>query len=125
MSKFSDIAKKATTLSPLMEGRTKISTDDIIVAYPNGVTLTEFDIVPGISQNGEPNSYPVFLFKEDPTKFYCGGTVLGNIAASWVEGTGGDIDGASAELKATGGVAVKLVKGKTRRGNSVTSVQIL
>lgn len=125
MSKFSDMAKKATTLSPLMEGRTKISTDDLIAAFPNGITLIEFDIVPGVNQQGQATSYPVFLFKEDPSRFYCGGTVLANIATAWVEDGGGDIDGASAELRSTGGVRVKLVKGKTRRGNSVTSVQII
>lgn len=119
-NKFSSIAKKATSLSPLMNGREKIGVDELIAKYPNGITLTEFDIITtGV------DTFPVFLFAEDDTKFSFGGTVLHNIIEAWVTDMGGDIEATSKELKSEGGVKMKFEKSRTKTGNNVTLVEIL
>ena len=43
MGTFKDKALSATTVSKIMEGRTKISTDELITKYPEGVTILGFD----------------------------------------------------------------------------------
>lgn len=54
------VAQRETSLSRLMEGREKIKTEDIIKKYPNGVTLTEFDLV-----TIDDSTFPVFAFAEN------------------------------------------------------------
>lgn len=119
-NKFSSIAKKTTSLSPLMNGREKISVDEIIAKYPDGITLIAFDVITtGI------DTFPVFIFAEDDTKFSFGGTVLHNIIEAWLVDSDGDIELTSNELRAAGGVKMKFEKSRTKTGNNVTLVEIL
>ena len=117
---FTSIARRETTLSPLMEGREKLETDDIIKLYPDGFTIIEFDVV-----NAGLDSYPVLIFKEDTEKFIFGGTVLKNICNGWVEQFDGDIESASNALKSAGGVKMKFEKTRTKNGNNLTKPIIL
>lgn len=117
---FAAIARKETSLSRVMEGREKVKTDYIIENYPDGVTLTEFDIV---TVNGD--TFPVFAFAENNELCFFGGAVLTNIANEWAAAMSGDIEAASNELKAMGGVKVKLANGKTKKGNSLTTVTVV
>ena len=41
-NRFSNAAAKETCFSPLVEGKIKVDTDDIIKKYPNGVTIIGF-----------------------------------------------------------------------------------
>ena len=117
---FTNIANKATTLSNLMVNREKISTDDIVANYPDGITINAFDIV-----NISVDSFPVFTFKEDSTKFAFGGAILANIIDSWVEQFDGDIVAASNALNEAGGVKIKFVKSRTKSGNNITLVKVI
>lgn len=118
---FKKVAKKMTTASPVMEGRTKVSMDTLI-QRGGEVTITEFDFMHD-SNKGE--SYPVFTTKEYPGEFCFGGTVLMNICEAWVARFEGDIERCSNELKASGGVQMKFTKGKTKNGRDCTTVTVI
>lgn len=120
MAKFRERAAKTTSISPLMEGKTKLKTGEIIRDYPQGVTIIGFDIVPG-----KEGSYPIFVIAEDPGVFFSGGTVLQNIVSDWMEDYGTDIDQANADLKAEGGVKIRLEQAMTRAGRQITRVTVL
>lgn len=117
---FASIARKATTLSPLMEGREKISVDDVIAKYPEGVTITGFDV---ISTGGD--SFPVLVIKEDDNSFVFGGAIMNNIVHGWLEHFEGDIETANKSLVAAGGVTVKFTKSRTKSGNALTDVEVI
>ncbi len=120
MANFRKKAAKTTSISPLMEGKTKLKTADIIHDYPQGVTINAFDIIPG-----KDGSYPIFTIAEDPGVFFSGGTVLQNIVSDWMEDYGTDIDQTNADLKAEGGVKIRLEQASTRAGRSITRVTVL
>ncbi len=117
---FTNIARKATTLSPIMSGRDKIQMDDLISEYPDGVTVTGFDII-----NTNADSFPVFVFAEDTSKFAFGGTILHNILDEFVSYFDGDIEKTSNELANSGGIKLKFYKSRTKTGNNVTLVEVL
>lgn len=121
---FAEIARKETTLSPLLNGRKTINTDEIIRNYPNGITVTDFDFIKSTNKAGETESYPVLCFAEDNTKAFFGGTVMSNICWAWVDAYAGDVKAASDDLHATGGVHVRFAKTRTKNGNTVTSVTV-
>lgn len=125
MNKFVESAKKATVLSEIMTGRVKIDTDDIIKKYPDGVTITEFDMVTVTDPKKGASTFPVFAFKEDPESCFFGGAILSKIAVDWARAYGGDIESASEELSKCGGVKVKMFSKKTKAGNNLTAVEII
>lgn len=125
MNKFTQLAKKQTTLSPVMEGRDKISTKQIKEDYPDGITITEFDFVTTTDPKKGESTFPVFAFAEDPKACFFGGEVLNRIAQEWAGAYGGDIEAASAELKKAGGVKVKLSSKEGKMGNTYTAVEVL
>lgn len=118
---FKESAITATTLSALMDNRTKLSTEDVIKAFPDGVTINMFDIV----QQSDGTEYPVFTISENDKVFYCGGIVLLKIAKQWALDYHGDITAASKALRESGGVKVKLSLSKTKNNNSITNVTIV
>ena len=120
MGKFLEAAKKATTLSELMEGRDKITTEDILFQYNGIITVIGADLVNGTGKQGEQTQYPVIIFKEDEKKFLSGGTVLKKIVDSWLSLCDGDIEAMNKGLMEEGGVRIRLEKGKTHGGNNIT-----
>lgn len=124
-NKFVAIAKKETVLSEVMEDRTKLSVDEIIEKYPNGVTIIEFDIVTIEDPKKGSSTFPVFAIKEDPETCFFGGAILSKIASEWANAYGGDIETASAELTKCGGVKIKMYAKKTKAGNNLTAVDII
>lgn len=113
---FKKKAQDITTLSFLMEGRSKIETEDLIRSYKDGITVTGVDIQHGQNDAGETVDYPVITFAEDDAVFYFGGTVLAKIVKGWIADFDGDAVACTNELKASGGVKVQLAKGKTKDG---------
>ena len=122
---FANIARKATTLSPIIEGKTKISVGDIIENYPNGITVTAFDMVSGTDQNGNPDMYPVFVFAEDTNRFGFGGHVFKNICEAWIANFEGDIETCSKALEANGGVKLRFAQARTKAGRNVTTIEVI
>lgn len=117
---FSSIARRETTLSPLMEGKEKLDTDDVIKLYPKGFTVNGFDMV-----KAGVDSYPVLTIKEDSTKFIFGGAIMNNICLAWIEAFDGDIEAASEALNESGGVKMMFEKTRTKTGNNLTKPVIL
>lgn len=120
---FKKTAAKVTSLSDITVGREKIKTEDIIKLYPDGITLTEFDLIADFQ--GGKDMVSLFAFEEDSTKFFFGGFILKNIASEWVDDFKGDISAASNALKESGGVRVQFKVKKTKNGNNITDVIIL
>lgn len=121
MNMFADLARKATTLSPIMEGRDKISVAEIIESYPEGVTINSFDMI-ATRRNGEMSTYPVFTFTEDDSKFGFGGTVLKSIVEVWLDAFDDDQSACNAALKAQGGCKCKFARGLTKEGRNCTII---
>ena len=117
---FASIARKETTLSPIMEGKERITIDDVINNYPDGVTIDGFDM---ISTSGD--SYPVLTFKEDKDKFLFGGAIMNNICHGWLEHFEGDVETANSALVSAGGVKIRFTKSKTKSGNNITLPEII
>ena len=118
---FRAMAKKETELSELMNGREKISTEDVITNTPNGVTIVAVDMV-----HSSDGDYGIFHLKEYPNNFYCGGLILTKIAKSWISEFDGDVDMCSKEVAKSGGVKVKLEQTKTKSSKrDVTTVEVI
>lgn len=117
---FKSLATAATTLSPLMTDRIKLSTDEIISQYPEGITITEFDSI-----TMKDSQYYIATFAEDDKAYINCGQILSKVFDRFVEAFDGDIAGASETLKTQGGLKVKLNKSRTRGGNSITTVTVI
>lgn len=127
---FAKIANELTLLSPVMTGRDKINTKEIINKYPKGITINEVDIIQMVDdKTGEIGDVAVCSFKEDPTKFFFGGLIITKIVKGWAGSyaisEGGSFDKLNADLHAEGGVKMILDEKRTRHGNSITSVKIV
>ena len=126
MSRFTDLAKKKTAGSPVLEGRSKITTDEIIAKYPDGITINAFDFL-----NGKNGKYVVCELRQDPLAFFNGGKILTEIFDSFVKDY--QADGVSFEeaqeacMKdfCTEGLKVKLSMSRTKEGNRVTLVEVV
>lgn len=121
MKNFRKLARKATTLSELMENREKIQTGEVIISFPDGITLNAVDVI-----KTSDAEYPVFTFLEDSNRFYCGGFILSKIVDTWLEEYNGDLGMLNHDLAESGGVKVKLTETKTRDGkNNITEVEVV
>lgn len=117
---FKQSAQQSTTLSEVMAGRDKLSMDDVMMKYPGGVTLTEFDMVTTPNPTtGEDSTYPVFAIKEDPHVYFFGGLMLTRTCTNWINGYDGDKELCRKEFKESGGVQVKFKRTKTSKGNTL------
>ena len=122
---FAEMAKKAVANSAVREGRERISTEEIIAAYPNGITITEFDIL--TKRNGnELTNFPTFAFAEDVTKYFNGGSSLSKIVNGWLGHFDGDIEACNAALRASGGCKIRLLPmQRTGNGNNFVPVEVI
>lgn len=120
-NKFKDIAVKELSLSPLMAGRDQIKTDDLI---GKEVTVHAFDFAT-IIDKGVEKTFPVLLLKEYPDKYYNGGTLLMKLCEAWAAACDGDVEAASNELEAEGGVQLRFSARKTKSGNNLTDVDVI
>lgn len=122
MPNFREIASRTLSLSDLMAGREKITTEQLI---GQTVTVTEFDFVTITDAKGKEKTFPVLLFKEFPNAFYCGGALLAKMCMAWVAEYDGDVAAASNALADEGGVEIHFTAGKTKSGNNLTNITVL
>ena len=115
MSKWSENAKKSIERSRVIDGREKVSIDEVIKNYPNGVCIDEFEIL----TNEEGKDYVVLHIK-GPNNYFNGGSIALKIARGWTDDFDGDDDVASAELAKDGGCTFIIKRGKTKKGNNIT-----
>ena len=121
MPNFREIASKPLSLSDLMAGREKITTDELV---GKTVTVTEFDFATITDAKGE-KTFPILIFKEMPNKYYCGGFLLAKMCMAWTAEYDGDAAAASNALADEGGVQIRFTAGKTKSGNSLTNITVL
>ncbi len=115
---FKDTARKiAGNNHFIMSTRTRIKFDEIIDKYPDGITITAFDLF----DDKKAGRYPVIAFAEDDTKFAMGGgKMFADIISSWYDQYG-DGETASDALKAQGGVKMRF----SRRTASASGFQYI
>lgn len=127
---FKKVAQENTLLSPIMAGREKLETEEIL---EKKLTIIGFDFAPKFDQQGkivvdsstgELDTFGVVVFAEHPDKYYCVGAVLTKVCHAWAAGFDSPKE-ASAALAAEGGVKVKFSASKTKKGNNLTAVDIL
>lgn len=127
---FKQVAQNTSSLSPIMAGREKLSTEDILDKV---LTVVEFGFAPKMDQDNNviinpetdvPEEYGVLVFSEMPGYYYSVGTIFTNICKAWAAGFD-TTENASKALAESGGVKVRFVPGKTKNGNNLTKVLIL
>lgn len=118
---FKKMAQDELSLSPLMAGRDQIKTEDLV---GQTVTVTGFDFAT-ITDKGVEKTFPVLLLKEYPDRYYNGGALLSKLCRCWADAYDGDIEAASADLEAEGGVQLKFTSTKTKSGNNLTAVDVV
>lgn len=118
---FKKMAQDELSLSPLMAGRDQIKTDDLI---GQTVTVVGFDFAT-ITDKGGEKTFPVLLLKEYPDRYYNGGALLSKLCRCWAEAYDGDIEAASEDLAAEGGVQLRFTATKTKSGNNLTAVDVV
>lgn len=127
---FKEAAQAATQLSPIMVGRKKIKTEDII---NKELTIIGFDFAPKFDESSQPivnvetgevDTYGIIIFKEIPDAYYCVGVVFTKVCHAWATEFGSARD-ASTELEKSGGVKVRFTSSRTNTGKNLTNVEIL
>lgn len=123
MKNFRDLAKEATSRSFITVNREAIKTDLLIAAYPDGVTIVGADILE-TTENGATKTYAACIFAENDKQYFNGGKALTEIVSAWLDGYE-NAEAMSADLKASGGVKVKLSKKLTKDGRTFTEVTVV
>lgn len=125
-NKFAEVAKNITSSSFIMDGRKKLKNEQIIAAYPKGFTIVAAELRPvKDKKTGDLDEMPVYLIAEDDTVYGTGGVALKNIFSEWVKPYDGDFEKMSAELKAAGGVKIRLNKTVTNEGKPYFAVVVI
>lgn len=120
MFNFRESAMNSTLLSALQNNREKMSTEELINAFPDGITVNAFDFA-----TVQDKTFAVVTFSEDDGRYYNGGTVLTKMCLNWAAGFAGDPEAASTALAKAGGVKLKFTEAKTKNGNNVTTITVV
>ena len=120
---FAQNAKKHTRGNdPIFEGREKVGIGDVIVEYPEGITINDFAL---LRDTQNDTDYVVFVFEEEAKAFCFGGSALTNLFKDTVEEDyGGNID-AAREAIAKDPLRVKLSEKRSKNGRNYTAYEIL
>lgn len=118
MASLNDVAKKVSGVSELTAGRTKLSTEDVITKYPNGVTIAAVDLF----GSGE-DAYAVINIIEDSGVYFFGGQSITNLVKDWLNMCG-TISEVNAQLKKEP-VKILLKQTKTKKGKDFTSFEVI
>lgn len=127
---FKKSAQETTLLSPIMVGRDKLETEDIL---NQDLTIIGFNFAPKFDEKGRPvvdddtgavDTFGVVVFAEYPDKYYCVGTVFTKVCKTWAAAFSSPEE-ASDALADEGGVKVRFTSAKTKKGNNLTAVEIL
>jgi len=117
MTNWKAIAKKALGGGSATTGLDKITVDEIIAQYPDGITLTGANIV----KMGDV-TFPVFTFTEEPKRYFSGGKALREMVDAWLEASDGDLREVNDWLKANP-MKIRMSKVRTKSGNMFTQVE--
>lgn len=75
----------ASNQSELTKDRTKVELDEVIQHYPNGVTITAFEIA---KSNEFDTEFTICNIKENDKIYFFGGKILTNIFNALIQATG-------------------------------------
>ena len=120
MFNFRESAMNSTLLSTLQNNREKITTEDLIERFPDGITVNAFDFA-----TVQDKTFAIVTFSEDDGMYYNGGTVLTKMCLAWAAGFDGDPESASIALGKSGGVKLKFASSKTKSNNNVTTITVV
>ena len=120
---FATNAKKHTRGNdPIFEGREKVGIGDVIVEYPEGITINDFVL---LRDEQNDNDYVVCVFEEEAKAFFFGGSALTNLFKDTVEEEyGGDVK-AAREAIAKEPLKVRLSEKRSKNGRNYTAYEIL
>lgn len=118
MGKLNELAKKASGVSAITEGKTKLSTEEVIKRYPNEVTIKAVDMF----GTGD-DRYAVINIAEDDKVYFFGGKAITGMVDEWIT-TCGTIDVVNMQLSDEP-VKIRLTKGKTKNGRDFTSFEVI
>ena len=121
MKDFRKIAIDELSLSHLIAGKEKLTSNDLV---GKEVTVTDFDFVT-ILDKGEEKNFPVLLLKEYPANYYAGGALLNKLCCAWASEYDGDVEAASNDLHSSGGVKIRISRTTTRTGNSLIRIDVV
>ena len=79
------LSSVASNQSVLTQNKVKVELDEVISHYPNGVTITDFEIT---KSNEFDTDFTIFNFRENTNAYAFGGTILTNIFKALIEATG-------------------------------------
>lgn len=119
MGKLNELAKKASGVSAITEGKTKISTEEVIKRYPNGVTIKAVDMF----GTGD-DRYAVVNIAEDDKVYFFGGKAITGMVDEFIATCDGSIDVVNMHLSDEP-VKIRLTKGKTKNGRDFTSFEVV
>lgn len=128
---FRKVAQQSVSLCPLMSGREKLKTDDLV---GQTLTVTAFDIASMVdTKTGELKEFAVYTFAEYPSNYYSAGTVATKIARSWIADetpVDGEYDvheicGRLSPELAAEQVKFRFTKTTTRAGNNLVAVEVI
>lgn len=120
-----DVARKANCDSEIIDGRTKVELENLIPAYPNGLTVAMCELAHTTDKKtGEPKVYCRVVFSEEPDKYINGGAALTKIVLAWIDSAGGDLALVNDSLK-TEAVKIKAERIRLDNGNPYTAISIL
>ena len=122
MSNLKDLAKNAFAVDPIIDGRNKISVEDLIAQYPDGVSINGFSIYQPVNKIYPER--PIFSFVEDATKYFNGGKALKEMVTAWLDSYDNNRSAINDELKKSP-IKVKLEKITLRSGNKFTKVTVV
>ena len=116
---LASVAKEMTgTRESIMTGKSKVDVSNIIMAYPEGISVNGSSIIKG--KDGE---YAVITFTEDESSFFFAGKVLTEIVQKWIEISGSE-EQMNEELKKEP-VLIRLYDAKNKSGRTYTGVEVL
>lgn len=116
-----EIAIRETSISSVIEGKTKIDIDAVVNIV---LTIEKIDLIKMRNKNtGDNDDVAIIIFKEKPDNFIFGGICFVNIVKAWVDACG-TVDAVNENLQSES-IQVKIEKTKTKAGNNVNKVIIL
>lgn len=119
---FKDNRNKKTEgeLFDLLEGKEKITVQEIVTDHPEGVHITGCTTL----KNKKGDKISAFTFAEDPRKFFFGGVILTKLAEDWINENGGTSKECSEGL-AKEQPLMRLIQKESASGNKYTDFEIM
>lgn len=113
-----DIAKRSVSLSEVMDGKEKISTEEIFEHYEKGFLIDDVDTI-------NYNNEQVWVYSIKKSNYFgFAGSVLANVFNNVLNSYKGDLTAVREDLKQEP-LGVRLYPTKNREGRNYTAVEIL